>query len=241
MPELSLVIPVMNEEANIASLSKRIAEALQGLDYELIWINDGSTDNTSETILKHSDGHTRLIELHKNYGQSAALQAGIWEAKGKYIATLDGDGQNDPLDLPVMLKLIKDNDLDMVAGIRAKRKDNFIRTFPSRIANGMIRLVTRTYLRDLGCSTRIMKKEMAIRIPLKKGMHRYINVLFEKQQAAFIQVNVNHDSRTAGKSKYGLGRIFPVLVDLVIISLSKKQTTPYTKKHFQTKMSAADN
>ncbi len=213
----------MNEEANIASLSKRIAEALQGLDYELIWVNDGSTDDTSEMINKYSGDHTRLIELERNFGQSAALQAGFWEAEGKYIATLDGDGQNDPQDILRMLELIKNNDLDMVAGIRADRKDYFIRTFASRIANGLIRLVTSTKLKDLGCSTRVLKREWAIHLPLSKGMHRYINVIMARNHANVLQIPVNHHPRNAGKSKYGIGRIFPVLRDLFRLILFKKK------------------
>ncbi len=234
MPELSLIIPVMNEEANIASLSKRIADALQGLDYELIWVNDGSTDDTTEMIRKYADKFTRLIELDRNYGQSEALQAGFWEAEGSYIATLDGDGQNDPLDILQMLDLIKNNDLDMVAGIRADRKDHFIRTFTSRVANALIRMVTRTDLKDLGCSTRIMKKEIAMTIPLKKGMHRFINVLVAKHGGRILQIAVNHSPRTAGKTKYGLSRIIPVLIDLVKICVHKNQHSPYTRKHFKT-------
>lgn len=233
MPELSLIIPVMNEAPNIAALSERIASAMASIDHEVIWVNDGSTDNTSERIQTSSNKHTRLIVLDKNYGQSAALQAGIWNAHGKYIATLDGDGQNDPQDLPVMLQLIRDHDLDMVAGIRADRKDHISRTIPSRIANLLIRFVTKTHLKDLGCSTRVMTKNIALTFPLKKGIHRYINVLAEKQGARIMQVPVNHDPRIAGKSKYGMGRIFPVIRDLVGISFSSVKKGPYTVRHFE--------
>ncbi len=233
MPELSLIIPVMNESPNIGALSYRINKALAGLDHEVIWVNDGSTDDTSEMIKKYAGPSTRLIELSRNFGQSAALQAGIWQARGNYIATIDGDGQNDPADLPPMLELAKKNGFDMVSGIRVDCKDNFIRTFPSRLANELIRLATNTALKDLGCSTRILKKQAALGLPLKKGMHRYINVLLAKQKASILQIPVKHDPRVAGKSKYGLGRIFPVIRDLVGINARSQLKGPYTISHFE--------
>lgn len=234
MPELSVIIPVMNEAPNIASLSGRIAQALASLDHEVIWVDDGSSDGTSEMIRKYANQYTKLIELSRNFGQSAALQAGIWNAHGSYIATLDGDGQNDPADLPKMLDLLRKKDLDMVAGIRAERKDHFIRTIPSYVANALIRWVTRTYLKDLGCSTRIIKKEWAIRLPLNKGMHRYINVIMSLSNARILQIPVNHDPRTAGASKYGLTRVFPVLRDLIRIRLNfSRYKVDITRDHVQ--------
>ncbi len=234
MPQLSLIIPVMNESPNIGALSDRISMALAGLDHELIWVDDGSTDGSSEMIKKYADENTRLIILTRNFGQSAALQAGFHEAKGKYIASLDGDGQNDPLDLVEMFNLIKKNDLDMVAGTRVNRKDHFIRTFPSRVANFLIRKLTRTDLKDLGCSTRIIKKQIALSLPLKKGMHRYINVLVEKQGARIMQIPVNHSARTGGKSKYGLSRIFPVIRDLgSVLKQGSVPGKPYNFRHYE--------
>lgn len=220
MPELSLIIPVMNEAPNIAPLSARIAAALATIDHEVIWVDDGSTDETSTMVRKYANPYTRLIQLSRNFGQSEALQAGIWNAYGKYIATIDGDGQNDPGDLPAMLELIRNNDLDMVTGVRAIRKDHFMRTIPSSIANTLIRLVTNTRLKDLGCSTRIIKREYAIRLPLNNGMHRYINVIMARSNAKIIQLPVNHYPRTAGTSKYGLTRVVPVIRDLIRIRLS---------------------
>ena len=190
-------------------------------------------------IRKHANQHTILIELTRNFGQSAAIQAGLWNARGHYIATLDGDGQNDPGDLPAMLELIRDKQLDMVCGIRTHRQDHFLRTIPAAIANTLIRVVTGTHLKDLGCSTRIIRKQEALTLPLRKGMHRYINVLMAKKSARILQIPVNHEPRRAGKSKYGLGRIFPVIKDLIAITFMPPVKQPYTIQQFEIKTASS--
>ena len=140
MKQLSLVICVYNEELNIRPLSEQIIEALDGYDYEAIFVDDGSTDRTREEIMAINDERFVLLELKKNYGQSSALQAGIDQAKGRHIVLLDGDLQNDPADIPMMLKMAVDGNWDMVAGVRANRKDGaFLRKIPSKIANYIIR------------------------------------------------------------------------------------------------------
>src|SRR5258708_28780449 len=135
MPELSVIIPVKNEEGNILPLAGAIHDSLINISYEVIWVNDGSSDKSAEEILSIPFDDTTLVELEKNYGQSIAMKAGIDQSRGKYIAFLDGDGQNDPADIPGMLQMLRDQNLDMVSGYRKDRKDNFwLRRLPSNIA-----------------------------------------------------------------------------------------------------------
>ena len=139
MPELSVVITVMDEQENIKPLLEAVRSALSGIDYEVVLVDDGSTDKTKQQILEHTDNRTILVELRKNYGQSTAMTAGIDYSTGKYVALLDGDLQNDPSDIPSMLQLLKEEDWDVVAGNRKNRKDGFLlRKIPSKIANSLI-------------------------------------------------------------------------------------------------------
>ena len=141
IPEISIVISVYNEEENIAPLNKEIKEAMKGIRYEAIFVDDGSTDRSVREVTALNDNSVVLVQLKKNYGQSSALAAGIEIAKGKYICTIDGDLQNDPNDIPWMLQIARDEEWDLVAGIRKKRKDGFLlRKFPSKIANRIIRV-----------------------------------------------------------------------------------------------------
>jgi glycosyltransferase involved in cell wall biosynthesis len=234
MPEFTVIIPVKNEAENIASLSGKIRLSLSGIDHEVIWVNDGSTDNSSNIIMANANERTILVELKKNYGQSAAMQAGIHQASGNYIAFLDGDGQNDPADIPTMFSILREGNYDMVAGQRTNRQDSFLKKIPSSIANALIRKMTGINLRDFGCSLRIVKKEWALCIPLSKGMHRYFNVMICKKGARVKQVMVTHHPRIAGKSKYGLGRLFPVLADLLrVMKNTGKSKEPYLVKHYE--------
>ena len=153
MPELSVVITVKNEEQNIRLLLESVCHALSHLDYEILIVDDGSDDNTRQQVLEYADERTVLVELRKNYGQSTAMTAGIDYSRGKYVALLDGDLQNDPSDIPAMLELLKKEDWDVVAGNRKDRKDGFLlRKIPSRIANAMIRRMTGVYIKDYGKS-----------------------------------------------------------------------------------------
>jgi len=218
MKELSLVIPVMNEEDNIRPLLDAVRDALKDFDYEVILVDDGSSDATRKRIVEHSDDRTVLVELRKNYGQSTAMTAGIDYAKGRYVALLDGDLQNDPTDIPFMLDLLKREDWDVVAGNRKNRKDGAVlRKFPSKIANAMIRRMTGVYIKDYGCTLKIFKKEIAEDLGLYGELHRFIPVLAKLQGARITQVDVKHHPRKFGKSKYGIGRTFRVLSDLVLM------------------------
>jgi glycosyltransferase involved in cell wall biosynthesis len=218
MKELSLVIPVMNEEDNIKPLLEAVRSALKEIDYEVVLVDDGSTDATKKMIVENADERTVLVELRKNYGQSTAMTAGIDHANAKYVAMIDGDLQNDPTDIPFMLELAKKEDWDVVAGERKNRKDGMVlRKIPSGIANALIRKMTGVYIKDYGCTLKVFKKEIAEDLGLYGELHRFIPVLAKMQGAKITQVDVKHHPRKFGKSKYGIGRTFRVLSDLVLM------------------------
>ncbi len=223
MKELSVVITVMNEEENIKPLLEAVRSALSAIDYEIILVDDGSTDKTKQQILEHADDRTVLVELRKNYGQSTAMTAGIDHSHGRYIALLDGDLQNDPTDIPAMLELLKKEDWDVVAGNRKNRKDGFIlRKIPSKIANALIRKMTGVYIKDYGCTLKVFRREIAEELGLYGELHRFIPVLAKLQGAKITQVDVKHHPRIHGKSKYGLNRTFKVMSDLVLMVFMRK-------------------
>ncbi len=224
MKKLSLVICVFNEKQNIIPLSEQIKEALQDIDFEAIFVDDGSTDGTQEEIKKIDDERFILIELKRNYGQSSALQAGIDNAEGEFVVLIDGDLQNDPADIPGMLKMMEDDEWDMVAGVRANRKDGmFLRKIPSKIANYMIRKSTGTKMKDLGCTLKIFTSEIIKSIHIYGELHRFIPVLITLEGATRItQTNVNHRPRKYGTSKYNLSRTTKVLSDLILMFFHKK-------------------
>jgi glycosyltransferase involved in cell wall biosynthesis len=218
MRELSIVITVKNEEENIKPLLESIRLALNGIDYEIILVDDGSADKTKQQVLNNADERTILVELRKNYGQSTAMTAGIDYSTGRYIALLDGDLQNDPSDIPAMLDLLKREDWDVVAGNRKNRKDGmFFRKIPSKIANALIRRMTGVYIKDYGCTLKIFRREIAEELNLYGELHRFIPVIAKTQGARITQVDVKHHPRKFGKSKYGIGRTFRVLSDLVLM------------------------
>lgn len=224
MKKLSLVICVFNEEPNIRPLSDQIKTALANIDFEAIFVDDGSTDNTRAEIIKINDPRFLLVELKRNYGQSSALQAGIDQAGGEFVALIDGDLQNDPMDVPMMLKMIEDEEWDMVAGVRANRKDGmFLRKVPSKIANYMIRKSTGIHMKDLGCTLKIFTRETIKSIHIYGELHRYIPALIALEGATKItQVDVNHRPREFGTSKYNLGRTTRVISDLILMVFFKK-------------------
>jgi glycosyltransferase involved in cell wall biosynthesis len=224
MKKLSLIICVFNEEQNIIPLSDQIKKALKDIDYEAVFVDDGSTDGTRNEIQKINDDRFLVVELKRNYGQSSALQAGIDQAAGEYIALIDGDLQNDPADIPKMLKLIEAGEWDMVAGVRANRKDGmFFRKIPSKLANYMIRKSTGTKMKDLGCTLKIFNSETIKSIRIYGELHRFIPVLITLEGATRItQIDVNHRPRQFGSSKYNLSRTTKVLSDLFLMLFFKK-------------------
>ncbi len=219
---LSIIVPVYNEEENVGLLTQKIHESLEGYHYELIYIDDFSTDQTKKVIRDMKDPKVVLVELKKNYGQSLALAAGIDTAKGEYIITMDGDLQNDPSDIPSMLDIAVNEEYDVVTGIRQKRQDSIFKTFPSKIANFLIRRTVKLDIKDNGCALKVFTKETAKNLNLYGEMHRFIALLAYLDGAQIKQVPVKHHARNAGKSKYGLERIFKVIADLALLLFLRK-------------------
>lgn len=223
--DLSLVITVYNEEDNIEPLLAKINESLASYQgtYEVILVDDGSTDSTVAKVKAYGDEHAKLVIFNKNYGQTTAMSAGIDYAEGEYIATLDGDLQNDPSDIPAMIDKLEKEDWDVVAGVRANRKDGMVlRKIPSGIANAMIRKLTGVHLHDYGCTLKLFKKDIAKNLGLYGELHRFIPVLAELQGARLTEMDVKHHPRIHGESKYGLGRTFKVLSDLLLMVFFQK-------------------
>lgn len=220
--KLSVVISVYNEEENIRPLAEQLSLALNGIDYEVIFVDDGSKDGTLDELQKLEHSRIQIVELRKNYGQSLALMAGIDLAQGEFIATMDGDLQNDPTDIPAMLKLAEENDWDLVTGIRTNRKDDFFRKFPSLIANWIIRNTAGVRMKDYGCALKVFRSEIAKDMGLYGELHRFIPVLAYLEGAKITQMEVRHHPRRFGKSKYGLGRTFKVISDLLLMLFFKR-------------------
>jgi glycosyltransferase involved in cell wall biosynthesis len=224
--KLSVVIPVMNEEDNIAPLFEAVRVALKDIDYELIMVDDGSSDKTVEKMKELADERTKILVFNRNFGQTTAMAAGIEEAKGELIVTLDGDLQNDPADIPMMIEKLEKEGWDLVAGRRAKRQDGiFLRKIPSKIANAIIRKTTKVYLHDYGCTLKVFKADVAKNLGLYGELHRFIPVLAKMYGAKITEVDVKHHPRVHGESKYGLGRTFRVVSDLLLMLFMQKYKT----------------
>ncbi|MBN1926886.1 MAG: glycosyltransferase family 2 protein [Prolixibacteraceae bacterium] len=223
MKKVSLVICVYNEEENILPLAEQIAGAMKGFEFEAIFVDDGSTDLTRQRVREIGDNRFILAELRKNYGQSSAIQAGIDLAEGDFIVTLDGDLQNDPSDIPSMIDLAESGGWDVVAGIRANRKDGMLlRKMPSRIANSIIRRTTDVKIRDYGCTLKVFRNEVAKSIKIYGELHRFIPVLVALEGGTITQMEVKHHARIHGKSKYGLNRTMKVVSDLLVMLFIKR-------------------
>ena len=222
MKLISVVIALHNEADNISTLIEQITTALQDHNYEMILVDDGSTDTSVKIIKENLLPGIKLIVLRKNYGQSAAMAAGIDAAKGEYIVTMDADLQNDPSDIPIMFEKLRTENWELVAGIRANRKDARIRKIPSRIANKLIRTTTGVTLHDYGCTLKIFRRDIAKNLELYGDMHRFIPVLAALQGAKMTEMPVKHHPRIHGKSKYGMGRIIKVMSDLLLVLFMQK-------------------
>lgn len=221
--KISVVVCVYNEEDNINPLIDQIDKAMKDIDYEIIYVDDGSTDSTLDKLKSNPHPRLRTVELRKNYGQSSALAAGIAAAEGAYIATLDGDLQNDPSDIPRMLDMAINDNWDVVAGVRAKRKDGmFLRKIPSKIANGMIRNLSGIHMTDYGCTLKVFESEIAKDMGLYGELHRFIPVLAHLEGAKITQTDVKHHARQFGESKYGINRTFKVMSDLMLMLFLKR-------------------
>jgi glycosyltransferase involved in cell wall biosynthesis len=221
--DLSVVITLFNEEDNIEPLFQSIHNALRDYEYELVLVDDGSTDDTVKKIKKFADHRTRLISFNRNYGQTAAMAAGIDNAIGEYIVTMDGDLQNDPMDIPLMLNKLKSEGWDVVAGTRKNRQDGMLlRKIPSKLANQLIRKLTGVYIHDYGCTLKVFKKDIAHKLGLYGELHRFIPILAVLQGGKITDMDVTHHPRIHGQSKYGIGRTFKVMSDLLLMVFFQK-------------------
>lgn len=201
-PDFSVVIPLYNEEDNVAILQREIGEALAGRNYELILVDDGSSDATVARIDRKPE--VRVLEFEKNAGQSAAMVAGISAVRGKVIVLLDGDLQNDPKDIPRLLEEITKG-ADLVCGYRAKRRDTVVKKITSRVANFVRSRFVGDGVRDTGCTLKAMRRECATALVPFKGVHRFIPALVKNAGYRIVEIPVNHRARQYGVSKYGLG------------------------------------
>jgi hypothetical protein len=222
-PSLSFVVPMYDEEGNVDRVHAdvtRIASRL-GRPYELVVVNDGSRDDTLARLLalRARDPHLRIVDLDGNFGESAALSAGFAHARGDLVVTLDGDGQNDPGDLPKLLAVLGD-DVDVVSGRRLAREEAALtRVLPSRLANALIRVVTGVPVHDTGCSLKVYRREVVAGARLPRGMHRFLPAILGVAPARVREVDVSDRPRTSGSSHYGLSRVLVVLRDLVGLRL----------------------
>jgi glycosyltransferase involved in cell wall biosynthesis len=219
IPELSVVLPVYNEEENLIEMHRELVEALVGISHEIIFVDDGSSD-TSVAVLRDiqsQDQNVRVAVFRRNFGQTAAMSAGLDLSRGKVVATLDADRQNDPADIPAMMRKL-DEGFDMVCGWRHQRQDGFLfRRLPSIIANKIISSTTDVKLNDYGCTLKVLRCEVAKQIKLYGEMHRFIPAIASWVGVRIAEVKVNHRARTAGISKYGISRTFRVILDLMTV------------------------
>ena len=201
-PAVSVVAPLFNEEESISILQQELSVALKGVDYEIIFVDDGSVDRTAERI--EAAPNVRVIRFEKNSGQSAAIYAGLHAARGAIAVLIDGDLQNDPADIPRLLSEIA-RGADLVCGYRAQRRDTRVKRLTSRIANAVRSRFTKDGVRDTGCTLKAMRRECLSALVPFKGMHRFIPALVKGAGYQLVEIPVNHRPRRFGQSKYGLG------------------------------------
>jgi glycosyltransferase involved in cell wall biosynthesis len=217
---LSVIIPVFNEVDSLPRLHQALVGALDGLSYELVFVDDGSADGSQEALerlAREDPGHTLVVELRRNFGQTAAIAAGFDHASGDVLVTIDADLQNDPADIPSLLDKIEEG-YDVVSGWRVRRKDPlFTRRLPSRVANWLISVVTGVRLHDYGCTLKAYRREVLHGFRLYGEMHRFIPAYAGSVGAKITELPVRHHRRRFGKTKYGLGRTIKVILDLFTV------------------------
>ncbi len=231
-----MVIPIKDERDNLPRLHEEVTRALSPLlgrggptglrDYEVVIVDDGSGDDSLAILegIAAADPRFKVVSLRRNYGQTPALRAGIDASTGDVVVTMDGDLQNDPADIPLLLENLEGH--DAVFGLRANRQDAmWLRKVPSLLGNWMIRAVTGVEIKDMGCTLRAMTRELALELPLYGEMHRFIPVLAKMQGAKVLQVPVNHRPRTAGVTKYTLSRTVRVILDLITVKFLHSYVT----------------
>jgi dolichol-phosphate mannosyltransferase len=212
MSDVSVVVPLYNEEQSVAMLQRELADALTGLDYEIIFVDDGSQDETVARIAPNP--RTRVLHFEKNAGQSAAIFAGLQAVRSEIAVLIDGDLQNDPADIPRLLAEIS-RGADLVCGYRARRKDTLLKRITSRVANFVRSRFTRDGVRDTGCTLKAIRRDCIGALVPFKGMHRFIPALVKGAGYRLVEIPVNHRPRRFGQSKYGLGnRAFRATIDM---------------------------
>ena len=220
-PELSVIVPFYNEEENVTRMHAAIVGAMEplGISFEMVFVDDGSRDRTLERAIAvaRGDSRVRIVKFRRNYGQTPAMAAGIEQARGKVLVTMDGDLQNDPADIANFLAKIDEGN-DIVVGWRHDRQDKLIsRKIPSRIANWLIGRVTGVPIKDNGCSLKAYRAALIKEIPLYSEMHRFIPAMASIAGPRIAEIKVRHHARQFGQSKYGLSRVYKVLLDLMVI------------------------
>jgi glycosyltransferase involved in cell wall biosynthesis len=219
--KLSVVIPIKDERDNLEPLHERLRQVLDplALAYEIVFVDDGSIDGSFLLLerLAATDPNVKVVRLRRNFGQTAALQAGIDWSSGDVLVTMDGDRQNDPADIPLLLNKLAEG-YDAVLGLRANRQDHLlIRKVPSYVANWLIRKVTGVQIKDMGCTLRALRRDLAEALPLYGEMHRFVPVLAQQYGARLAQIPVRHHARSAGRTKYNLTRTIRVVLDLMTV------------------------
>lgn len=235
VPELSVIVPVYNEADNIAPLVAEVRDALEGkLEYEMIYVNDHSTDDSAAQLAELARGEPRLRVLtHRaNYGQSTAMRSGVLAARAPWVAFLDGDGQNDPADIPKLWEMLhapgRSAALCMVAGYRRKRRDNWLKRISSKIANGVRSRLLQDRTPDTGCGLKLVSRQAFLDLPYFDHMHRFLPALIQRDGGEVVSVVVNHRPRMRGVSKYGLhNRLWVGIIDMLgVWWLQKRGQTP---------------
>lgn len=227
-PDISIIIPLYNEVDNIEPLGLSIINAMEGKNYEVVFVDDGSTDGSAKKLKEWCAQHTNFHTIHfkKNAGQTAAMDAGFRRALGKNVVSMDADLQNDPADIPKLLEKL--NMYDMVCGWRQKRNDPWIKRISSKVANYIRNKLSREDIKDIGCSLKAYRRECLDRIKLYNGMHRFLPTLFKMEGFTVTEIVVNHHPRKFGKSKYGISnRAFRAFVDLLVVRWMKKRKLNY--------------
>jgi glycosyltransferase involved in cell wall biosynthesis len=231
-PEISVVVPMRNESPNVERLYREVTASLTqfGRPFEIVAVDDGSRDETFELLarLQARDPRVRVIRFRRNFGQTAAFAAGFQHARGRFIVTMDGDNQNDPADIPGLVLMAEQQELDIVCGWRRDRKDTFInRRLPSMIANAIISRATGVRLHDYGCSLKVFRAEVVKSMKLYGEMHRFLPAIAAEFGVEIGEKVVNHRAREHGKSNYGITRTFRVILDLMTVKfLSSYKTRP---------------
>ncbi|NIM03981.1 glycosyltransferase [bacterium] len=231
--DYSVVIPVYNERDNLEILLNSLTEVMDSLqkEYEIICINDGSSDGSDEVLraLKRKYEQLMVLEFERNCGLTAALAAGFFRAQGEIVITMDADMQNDPQDIPKLLKQM--GDYDVVCGVRSRRHDPWLRIISSRIANYIRNKVTKEEITDVGCTLRAYKRKFLSRLKLFDGMHRFLPTLLKWEGAKVVEVEVDHHPRLYGKTKYGVwNRVFKAFIDLLAVVWMKRRRLNYKIK-----------